>query len=86
MIALALVGAVALAVLSISRPALAGTAPGAVRVQYHVVMPGETLLQIAARAVPGVDPRDTAAQIIELNAMPGSGLQAGDRLALPVAP
>jgi hypothetical protein len=77
--------AVVLAVLIASRPAAAGTDSRPVVVRYHSVLPGETLLQIAAEEVPGVDARDTAARIIELNAMRGSSIQAGQRLALPVA-
>jgi hypothetical protein len=76
---------VAVAVLTVSRPAAAGTVAHPVVTRYHVVMPGETLWRIAADEVPGVDARDTAARIIELNQMPGSALQAGQRLALPVA-
>jgi hypothetical protein len=76
--------AVVLTVLIASRPAAAGTGSRPVVVRYHSVLPGETLLQIAADEVPGVDARDTAARIIELNAMRGSSIQAGQRLALPV--
>lgn len=77
--------AVVLAVLIASRPAAAGVGNRPVVVRYHSVLPGETLLQIAAEEVPGIDARDTAARIIELNAMRGSSIQAGQRLALPVA-
>jgi LysM domain len=84
LLGLLVTGAVMLGVLALGRPALAGTRAHAMQVRYHVVLPGETLLGIAARAVPGVDARDTAAEIIELNALPGSGLNAGQRIALPV--
>ena len=72
-------------VLVASHPAAAGVQSRPMVVQYHRVLPGETLLQIAASAAPGIDPRDTAQRIIELNAMQGSQLQAGQRLALPTA-
>jgi hypothetical protein len=75
--------AAVLVVVMMGRPASAGTSARPVSVRYHVVMPGETLLQIANDAVPGADPRDVAAEIMELNALPGSGVHAGDRLALP---
>ena len=75
---------VMVAVLLLVRPALAGPQVHGVAVRYHLVMPGETLLQIAAEEVPGVDARDTAARIIQLNALRGSALDAGQRLALPV--
>jgi len=77
--------AVAVAVLMASRPAAAGTSPRPIVARYHLVMPGETLWQIAAAEVPGVDARDTAARIIELNQMQGSDVQAGQRLVVPVA-
>ncbi len=54
-----------------------------VRVQYVTVLPGDTLWNIAKDVAPGVDPRDTVAQIVELNALQGSSLQAGQRLAVP---
>jgi len=79
-----LAAVVSAGVLLLVRPAMAGTTVHPVSVRYHVVLPGETLLQIAAEEVPGVDVRDTAARIIELNALPGSGVDAGQRLALPV--
>ncbi|HEY6796587.1 MAG TPA: LysM peptidoglycan-binding domain-containing protein, partial [Kineosporiaceae bacterium] len=81
--ALVLAGLVAVGVLGLVRPALAGIRSRPLSLRYHVVLPGETLLQIAAEAVPGVDARDTAIRILQLNALSGSGLQAGQRLALP---
>jgi Tfp pilus assembly protein FimV len=85
LVALLVGAAVVVAVLLASRPAAAGMSARPVVARYHVVMPGETLWQIASAEVPGVDARDTAARIIELNQMQGSDLQAGQRLALPVA-
>jgi LysM repeat protein len=79
-----LAGVVTASVLGLVRPALAGTHTRPVSVRYHVVLPGETLLRIAAEEAPGVDVRDTAARIIELNALGGSEVQAGQQLALPV--
>lgn len=63
-----------------------GSASGTARqvpVQYVTVLPGDTLWNIAKDVAPGVDPRDTVAQIVELNALQGSSLQAGQRLAVP---
>ncbi len=79
---LALLG-VLVAVLIASRPAVAGAQSGPVRVQYHVVMPGETLWGIAGRVDPHADRRDTIARIVELNALPDSGVEVGERIALP---
>jgi hypothetical protein len=75
---------VAVAVLVIVRPAKADTQARPVPVTYHVVLPGETLLEIAADVDPRSDARDVAVRIARLNALEGWGLQAGQRLALPV--
>ncbi len=45
--------------------------------------PGETLWQIAQRAAPTADPRVTVARIVELNALPGASVRAGQELLLP---
>jgi hypothetical protein len=84
LLALALV--VVVAVLLVSRPAAAGTDVRPVPVRYHLVLPGETLLGIAAELDPGADPRDVAVRIVRLNALEGWGLQAGQQLALPEDP
>lgn len=52
-------------------------------VQYVTVAPGDTLWSIAGRVDPGVDRRDTVADIIELNALRGSAIEAGQRIAVP---
>jgi hypothetical protein len=75
---------VAGAVLLASRPAMAGNGGHPVSARYHVVMPGETMLQIAAQEVPGVDPRDTVIRILDLNALSSSAVWPGQRIALPV--
>jgi hypothetical protein len=72
------------AVLGLSRTASASADVRPMQVTYRVVMPGETLLGIAAEVGPGVDPRDTAVRIARLNSLDGWGLMAGQRLALPV--
>jgi LysM repeat protein len=67
--------------------ASSGSASGAahqVPVQYVTVLPGDTLWNIAHDVAPGADPRDTVAEIVELNALRGSSLQTGQRLAVPV--
>lgn len=47
------------------------------------VRPGETLWLIAQRTAPGVDPRETVAEIMDLNALPTSTVPAGSVLLLP---
>lgn len=67
--------------------ATSGSASGTVQrlpVEYVTVVPGDTLWNIANDVAPSADPRDTVAQIIELNALDSSVVQAGQRLAVPV--
>lgn len=65
-------------------PATAGTGRGeAVTAQRVTVRPGETLWAIAGRAAPGVDPRETIARILDLNALDSAAVQAGSVLLLP---
>ncbi|CAN5399398.1 hypothetical protein BH09ACT10_BH09ACT10_06770 [soil metagenome] len=50
-----------------------------------VVQPGQTLWQLAKKANPGGDIRQTVDDLMELNALPNaSALQIGDEIALPV--
>lgn len=62
---------------------LAGTSSAPVPVRYVTVGSGQTLWSIAGEVAPQADRRDTVAQIIELNAMPSSGVQAGQQIAVP---
>jgi hypothetical protein len=48
-----------------------------------VVRPGQSLWSIALRAQPTADPRVVVQEIIDLNALPGSTVQAGQRLWVP---
>jgi hypothetical protein len=48
-----------------------------------VVQPGQTLWGIATQVAPHADPRATVQQIIVLNHLPSTGVQAGQELALP---
>jgi hypothetical protein len=64
--------------------ASAGTEPGAAATAQRVtVAPGETLWGIAEREAPGTDPRDTVAEILELNHLQSSAVEAGSVLLLP---
>jgi LysM domain len=80
MIVLALAGGVLL----MGRSAQAGSTPTRVTASYRVVLPGETLWQIAGEVAPGVDRRDTVADILELNALSSAEVFAGQRIAVPV--
>lgn len=58
----------------------AGGRPGMTRV---VVQPGQTLWAIASRAEPAADPRLVIQQIMEINSLPGAGIQVGQVLWVP---
>jgi LysM domain len=81
-VALLLVAVVA-AVLLGGGSAAAGDAARPVPVRQHVVMPGETLWQIAAEVDRSADPRDTIVRIRELNHLQSAALPVGARLLLP---
>lgn len=71
-------------VLGAGRSAKADADAHPVEIGYHVVLPGETLWQIAGEVAPRADRRDTVARIVELNALGSEALAAGDRIAVPV--
>jgi hypothetical protein len=48
-----------------------------------VVRPGQTLWSIAERSQPGADPRTVVQELIDLNGLHGSAVQAGERLWVP---
>lgn len=83
---LALLVAVALGVLATgSGSAVAGLVGGGgeVATTKVTVRPGQTLWAIARRTAPGVDPRETVAEIMDLNALRTSTVQAGQVLLIP---
>ncbi len=70
-------------VLAGGRVARADRSVHAVPVEYRVVLPGESLWQIAGDVAPGADRRETVARIVELNALPSGVVAAGTRIAVP---
>jgi hypothetical protein len=64
-------------------PALAGTDRPTVTHARVTVLPGQTLWQIAERAAPGSDPRETVQRILDLNGLQTSQVEAGTALLLP---
>jgi hypothetical protein len=76
--------AVASGVLLLERTAQAGSQSHPVPVSYRIVLPGETLWQIAGEVAPKADRRDTVAEIMELNALDSAAVGAGQRIAVPV--
>jgi len=80
--ALPLLLVVALAVLN-GGQASAGNTQGNAHFETVTVQPGETLWQLAEETAPNADPRDFVQDVISLNALDGSGLQAGEQIAIP---
>jgi hypothetical protein len=50
---------------------------------YVSVQAGQTLWQLATELDPESDPRDVIAEIVLLNALPSSDVEAGQRIAIP---
>jgi LysM repeat protein len=50
---------------------------------YVTVQGGETLWQLAGEVAPKADPREVVADIVSVNQLSSSDLQAGQRLAIP---
>jgi hypothetical protein len=78
--------AVLVGVLLLDRTAQAGSQSHPVPVGYHVVLPGETLWQIAGEVAPRSDRRDTVAKILDLNALSTAAVSPGQRIAVPMTP
>ncbi|PRI11330.1 hypothetical protein B4915_07670 [Leucobacter massiliensis] len=51
---------------------------------YAVVQPGSSLWELASELDPAADPRDLVAEIVRLNQLEGSGVEAGQPLAVPL--
>lgn len=51
---------------------------------YVVVQPGESLWGVATALDPSADPRDVIAEIVRLNQLGGSDVQAGQPIAVPL--
>lgn len=64
--------------------AVANSEVGDAEFGYVVVQPGDSLWQVASEIDPSVDPRDLVAEIIRLNQLPSSDVQAGDAVAVPL--
>lgn len=65
-------------------PAVASAEQGATtEFAYVTVSAGESLWDVAERVAPSQDPRDVIADIERLNGLVGSGVAAGESLAIP---
>lgn len=67
-----------------SPSALASDAQSTDEFSYIVVQPGESLWSVATALDPSMDPRDLVGEIVQLNKLTESGVQAGQPLAVPL--
>ena len=87
LVAIPLVIGVALAMLNGGR-ASAGAAQSsggqsAVTFQTVTIQPGESLWQLAEHEAPNSDPRDFIQDVVSLNDLQSSAVQAGEQIAIP---
>ena len=64
--------------------AVASAESSAAEFGYVVVQPGDSLWQVASSIDPNSDPRDLVAEIVRLNQLDGSGVLAGQPIAVPL--
>ncbi len=64
--------------------ALASDESGGRQFHYVVAQPGTSLWSLAGQLDPEADPRDLVAEIVQLNQLDGSGVQAGQPIAVPL--
>ncbi|GAA2187032.1 MULTISPECIES: LysM peptidoglycan-binding domain-containing protein [Leucobacter] len=62
----------------------AAEGPNGEQFDYVVVQPGSSLWSLATDLDPTADPRDVITEIVQLNQLDGSSLQAGDAIAVPL--
>ena len=81
---LLLLALVAVTAFSLGRASSSSASGGPVVSRRSVVVqPGETLWQIARRAAPGTDPRETVDRIADLNDLESATVRPGQRLVIP---
>lgn len=85
LVAMALVGILAFAAALLSPQAFASNAPsGDKQFHYVVAQSGDSLWSLASALDPHADPRDVIAEIVQLNQLDGSALEAGQAVAVPL--
>lgn len=83
LIALPLLAALGLAAMFAGGSAVATGGTSSVEFEYVTVKAGQSLWAIAETLAPEADPRDTIAQIMNLNQLTQSSVQPGQRIAIP---
>lgn len=84
LITLLVVGLLAAAATLGASRAIASNEAGNADFGYVVVQPGDTLWSVATELDPSSDPRDIIAEIVRLNQLGGSDVQAGEAIAVPL--
>lgn len=84
LIALLVVGLLAIAAMFGATRAAASNEAGGSDFGYVVVQPGESLWSVATALDSSADPRDVIAEIVRLNQLEGSEVQAGQPIAVPL--
>ncbi len=84
LIALLVVGLLAIAAMFGATRAAASNEAGRSDFGYVVVQPGESLWSVATALDSSADPRDVIAEIVRLNQLEGSEVQAGQPIAVPL--
>ncbi|WP_024356277.1 hypothetical protein [Leucobacter chironomi] len=81
-----LVAALLALVATFAAPQALASVSAADQQQFHyvVVQPGASLWSLATELDPAADPRDLVAEIVQLNQLDGSGIEAGEAIAVPL--
>ncbi|SDQ38953.1 LysM peptidoglycan-binding domain-containing protein [Leucobacter chromiiresistens] len=61
-----------------------GEGPNGEQFEYVVVQPGSSLWSLASDLDPAADPRDLITEIVQLNQLDDSSVQAGEAIAVPL--
>ena len=80
----AVIAAFAIVALFTSSQAVASAENGGADFGYVIVQPGASLWQLAEEIDPEKDPRDLVSEIVRLNQLDSSELQAGQAIAVPL--
>lgn len=84
LVTLLVIGVLAVVAMFGGSQAVASAEAGGAEFGYVVVQPGDSLWQVASSIDPNTDPRDLVAEIVRLNQLDGSGVQAGQPIAIPL--
>lgn len=81
-----LVAALLAMVATFAAPQALASVSASEKQQFHYVVaqPGSSLWTLATELDPQADPRELVAEIVRLNQLDGSGIEAGDAIAVPL--